>query len=120
MRNKFTFSHQPAQQSWTVAGLSASKGKLRLTDVAAMNARQAARTADTGNDTRMSRVQTQGNVRAAAPNTLVTATLSTCQTAVRSGAFPYEAVSAQMKPCELKAFRARLAETGPLGAEGKG
>ena len=75
MHNIFTFGHQPAQRNWTVASLRANKGKLQLTEVTAMNAGQAARAAAAGIDTLITRVQTLGEVRAAAPNTFVTAAL---------------------------------------------
>jgi 3-methyl-2-oxobutanoate hydroxymethyltransferase len=55
--------------------MRANKGKLQLTEVTAMNADQAANAAAAGIDTIITRVQTLAEVRAAAPNTFVTAAL---------------------------------------------
>ncbi|MET3524661.1 3-methyl-2-oxobutanoate hydroxymethyltransferase [Mesorhizobium abyssinicae] len=75
MRNIFTFGHRPAQRNWTVADLRANKGKLQLTEVTAMNGEQAARAAAAGIDTIVTRSQMLKEVRAAAPNTFLTAAL---------------------------------------------
>ena len=75
MKNIYTFGHQPAQRNWTVADMRASKGKMQLTEVTAMNGEQAANAAAAGIDTLITRSQILAEVRAAAPNTFITAAL---------------------------------------------
>lgn len=75
MKKIYTFGHQPAQRNWTVADMRASKGKMQLTEVTAMNGEQAANAAAAGIDTLITRSQMLAEVRAAAPNTFITAAL---------------------------------------------
>ena len=75
MKNIFTFGHQAAQRNWTIADMRANKGKLQLTEVTCMSAEQAANAAAAGIDTIITRSQMLAEVRAAAPNTFITAAL---------------------------------------------
>ena len=75
MKQIFTFGHKAAQRNWTIADMRAKKGKLQLTEVTAMNAEQAANAATAGIDTLITRSQMLSEVRAAAPNTFITAAL---------------------------------------------